>query len=941
MVAAEFALLDWGVASNPDHDLGTDLWLMARNDRRFDLGLLVGAQVKTSENSDPSSYFKSPVHEGGVHTGWWFQDDEQDHVRAWLDHSIPHIVVLYDLRERKGYWGHVTTGTVEWTPKGGKVFIPKSQTVGPECLEQLLSVATSQRGTSGWEGSAWTGISSVAPLDEVRYALISPRLIAPHPNAPLKTATPAQAIATLVLGRLDRLNRRAALDALDQIERASKKNKKSTDPFKTVEEARSSDDWKWQLYAAIDSYLREGDIDELQDAVDAAMKKATSPGRKHPEVWSRLAATAAVSAAVMVELGRPEEALPVLEKALRPDRAAPVDHGWLQIQKARVLRELGRTKEARDLALTVQPLRAHAPGDPTALAIAAAAAQLVFLTTGWESKDIPKVVTESDTAAGWWRSQTLAGGLAKSFNKSFEQWADETPLNTSDDTSRYNLRAASFISGVTGDHSSWKQEYALLAKHHLEGTTRNSPASEVASALTRLRLAGDRMGLEAALKRVLRSGPAEAAKLAGSEIELSQTTVTSSLSDLDFITKAADVLATPEADAHAEWALGVLEDSTSFSERVKPTYHVLIFVLKMLSSLTRATSPGVRRKILDHVISLPPQVDQTTSTDYGTLALCLDREDLSEADLARIASRTGDDWELATAFDTLVADEENTKTKVMDEALRGSLDALIKLDDDSVDSLGSDAVQAQADALKKAIKQQYAETAGFNYDVSQPSYLGRELTRLYMRHPQYAEWEVLESLLNDPTVPSGRIAGILELVCRFPARVPPEVADRLQPICRSIQAREPGPMDLVVVQGLAAEALDALFPGDLSDAELWALMAGGTQQRMSLSRLIERRRDAQQFNVLACLCHDSDTDVRASAAFCVARWAAADVASPSSQLLLMRILEDSGTLLARDVALGLRVEQPHRSDMSGVLQKLRDHNSSQVRRLADRQTGRE
>ncbi|MGV9950094.1 hypothetical protein [Rhodococcus aetherivorans] len=734
------------------------------------------------------------------------------------------------------------------------------------------------------------------------------------------------------------MNRRAVLDALDEIEgagRKKKKKKKSTDPFKTVEEARSSDNWKWQLYAALYSYLQEDDVDELQAAVDAAVKEAASPGRKHPIVWSRLAATAVVTAAVLVELGRPEHALPVLEKALRPDRAAPVDHGWLQMQKARVLRELGHTKEARDLALTVQPLRAHAPGDPTALAIAAAAAQLVFLTTGWEAKDIPKVVTESDTAAGWWRSQTLAWGLAKSFNERFKQWADEEPRNTSDDTSRDNLRAASFISGVTGDHSSWKQEYALLAKHHLESTTRNSPASEVASSLTRLRLVGDRVGLEAALKRVLRSGPAEAARLAGSAIELNQTTVTSSLSDLVFIIKAADVLATVDVDAHAEWALCVLEDPTSFSERVQPTYHVRIFVLKMLGSLTRATSPIVRRKILDHVISLPPQVDQTTSTDYGTLVLGLDREDLSEADLARIVSRTGDDWELATAFDMLVADEESTKTRVMDEALRGSLDALIKLDDESVSSLDSDAVEAQADALKKAIKQQTVETAGFNYDVSQPSYLGRELTRLYMRHPQYAEWEVIESLLNDPTVPSTRIAEVLVLVCRFPARVPPEVAARLRPICRSIQKREPGSMDIVVVQGLAAEALDTLLPGGLSDAELWSLMAGGTQQRISLSRLIERRRDAQQFNVLACLCHDANVKVRASAAFCVARWAAADVASPSSRLLLMRILEDPGTLLARDVALGLQVERPHRSDMSEVLQKLRDHISSQVRRLAN------
>jgi hypothetical protein len=45
-VSANFEKLGWGVARNPDHDLGTDLWLAARDERLFDLGLILGAQVK-------------------------------------------------------------------------------------------------------------------------------------------------------------------------------------------------------------------------------------------------------------------------------------------------------------------------------------------------------------------------------------------------------------------------------------------------------------------------------------------------------------------------------------------------------------------------------------------------------------------------------------------------------------------------------------------------------------------------------------------------------------------------------------------------------------------------------------------------------------------------------------------------------------------------------
>ena len=46
---AAFEALSWGVAETPaQHDLGTDLWLMARDARGYDLGLLVGAQVKAA-----------------------------------------------------------------------------------------------------------------------------------------------------------------------------------------------------------------------------------------------------------------------------------------------------------------------------------------------------------------------------------------------------------------------------------------------------------------------------------------------------------------------------------------------------------------------------------------------------------------------------------------------------------------------------------------------------------------------------------------------------------------------------------------------------------------------------------------------------------------------------------------------------------------------------
>jgi hypothetical protein len=101
-VAGAFERIGWGPAENERHDLGTDLWLAVRDARLFDLGMVVGAQVKAGP-----SWFGEPAREDGQLTGWWFREDRA-HFDYWLGHGIPHLVVLYDLEDRIAYWVHVT-----------------------------------------------------------------------------------------------------------------------------------------------------------------------------------------------------------------------------------------------------------------------------------------------------------------------------------------------------------------------------------------------------------------------------------------------------------------------------------------------------------------------------------------------------------------------------------------------------------------------------------------------------------------------------------------------------------------------------------------------------------------------------------------------------------------------------------------------------------------
>lgn len=52
---SEFERIGWGAIPNGFHDLGTDLVLMPRDPQLFDAGIFMGAQVKSSANSDSGS----------------------------------------------------------------------------------------------------------------------------------------------------------------------------------------------------------------------------------------------------------------------------------------------------------------------------------------------------------------------------------------------------------------------------------------------------------------------------------------------------------------------------------------------------------------------------------------------------------------------------------------------------------------------------------------------------------------------------------------------------------------------------------------------------------------------------------------------------------------------------------------------------------------------
>jgi hypothetical protein len=141
-VERQFIRLRWGVVRNPvEHGLEPDLWLMARDSQGFDLGALVGAQVKSGD-----SWFRSPEHDETGHVvGWWFHDSDGEHFKYWKDHHVPHILVLHDLKSGISYWVHLTPDRFASTGTGSKILVPADNTIDEDHFSALLEVATGHR----------------------------------------------------------------------------------------------------------------------------------------------------------------------------------------------------------------------------------------------------------------------------------------------------------------------------------------------------------------------------------------------------------------------------------------------------------------------------------------------------------------------------------------------------------------------------------------------------------------------------------------------------------------------------------------------------------------------------------------------------------------------------------------------------------------------------
>ncbi len=256
MAAVIFQKIRWAPPVKVPQDIGTDLVTFARDTaasdpeaRAYDLGAPVFMQVKGS----PTAYRK-PTHKRNGDSGWWFAESDTYHFDHWLSFGLPYLLVLVDTTYEVAYWAEVNGQAIKSTGKGRKIFVPQAQRVDADNLEALNKVALARR-TYDLEGVAWTGkLNELGPADRLRYALVMPRLVAPHPNSEPETLTFEQAAAMLMRNRSSELAYRA-----DRCGECPK-----------PEDWAGHEDWGWRLVGALNELLSTGSSTRFQDLAQQA-----------------------------------------------------------------------------------------------------------------------------------------------------------------------------------------------------------------------------------------------------------------------------------------------------------------------------------------------------------------------------------------------------------------------------------------------------------------------------------------------------------------------------------------------------------------------------------------------------------------------------------------------------------------------------------------------
>jgi hypothetical protein len=878
----------WAATRNPDHDLGTDLWVQPRDERRFDLGLMLGFQVKNGD-----SFVADEVTVGEIKGRWL--PESREHLKSWLAHAVPHIVVLRDPGTHTSYWAHVTKESVQWTGKGGKVFVPSHQVLGRDALPALTAIAAAMRPRPMWSGSAWTGAPDLLPSDELRYAMLAPRLIAPHPNRGPRSVEAHEALALLASGRFGELDRYGL-----------------NEPGGTG--------WRWSFYRAVLDLAETLEIEPLRTCAAAAKDPAD------------VAASTAALAAALVEHGDVDGALAAIDDVLARDICEPVDQSWLHVHRARCLSEIGRGDEAVPDAVAVQALPQLHPNDVTAAFLAGAAAGLIFRSTLGGGADVASAISAGDSEATWWLAQTMSWGLGFAVDDAYRSWiANTSSFYASRESAAGRLRGASLVAGFGALHGHWGHAVAALAKSAFVSSHLDTETATMHLAF--LQRSGNAQAVSGAVDRLLIDGPADAVTAAAAQVDVTRLTVTDAASSLELFDRGSDVLTTATADSLLEWSTSSATERDRWTTRTGSTVAPGRRLALLIRSCMPAASPSTVRLVQDHLLALDVMADQADANAWSQAVESVPLTAWTPTDVRQLLDRTGDNWELSDAIQRVgSALDEPTRNTVMDELRQGHTRALWRIR--TLNELDSDTVSPLIASLSAEVRARQHDIKSGKVAAGRLTEAERLLTSLNVMHPDAANWDAVVEVLEAPFSIGDDLHRILRVLEADGDALPSNTKARLAAAVERVLARSftVSFFQSVDPRTTALATLRVLSP----NAHGIDLSAAGRDRlsRQTLTLSIARRRVPADFDTLAVLASDSNAHVRATVAGVLTCWTEEDIHPNAARTVEWLLDQDPGVLVARAIATNL--PDVASAQTLPFVERLADHRSAQARNTARR-----
>jgi len=906
-VAANFSRIGWGPVPNTRRDLGTDIFVQARDSRRFDLVLFVAVQVKTGE-----SFFSGEQEFGpdGSVVGWWYYKEHAQHFDDWVTHGLPHLLVLHDLATRNSYWVHVTASAITITGEGAKILVPAAQMVNESNLDALIAVASTQKQGITFEGSIWRAAATeIPPARRLRTALITPRLVAPHRNAGFsKEISPEEAIALLMQCRVRDLEEFSELHT----------------KVPTFDEAFANRDWRWRFFATLTAAVMRGDYSKIKECIGKTNKQ------------ERKAAATIAFACWLMQDEMFDEAVTLL--AGFGDRAGPIDHAWVLAQLSRAQAEVGDVTSAREnAALALQGATGAAGNDPTASAIRSSAASLLYFTANFRDENLAEVVSTSDHAAAWWRTQSQFRGLADHLNHAFRRaMNDQSRRFGFEEVAHNQLYSATLTSALSGDHGGWSNATRLLAQNTLTLKSESGSPDEVANAIDDLRRSGSRSELVLAAKHAWAWQPSEVLKVPLSQISGRTWSHTSASSTLALLQHAGDVAAADQADAFVEDLLSIISDPSGFVTRANPRFVVSAYVLDALQGLVASCTEGVQNEIAEFLTELPGIDDTALAVGYTRVAARLDGSLLTAENVELLfgaASRQSDAGFSTQLLSLTSQRSEEARAEIMNRIGQGDVHALSALGDVRKLSPADAKMLAERDAERLRQIMQEAESGSFtrwSHDSAQSSAI------IGAWFNDAVDWRLLAEFIRHPRVAGEHKRSCCIALAHNAVRLPEDARSMLVEVGPQLSD---APFDVILGQPLGgagvylSAALGAFDEGALS-GRIAELITSSPEHRADSAMMIGHLNRADLMPIAVGLLHDANPAVRLSAAtsLVVHIVKSGDSSSQMAMAALQGVIQSPGVAMALRVANAFYGEQSVTSSIGrNLIGSLVGHDSALVR----------